>query len=92
MAVVLAATSLSERFGTMTITGTGLTAATDYIVSFAAPGGSRNGKIEVTTDGAGAFTTSIAPQARGTFTFFVRPASEYNGTTTALGTTTAAVA
>lgn len=92
MAVTLsiATPAVSEAFHKRTVTGAGLTATMAYVMSAAHPSGNQQ-RIEVTTDGSGGFTFPFVFQERGTVTFTVRPATEWNGTTTTLATTTATV-
>jgi len=77
----------SELRTTRTISGTGFAATTAYEVRVTTPSGSVR-MINVTTDGAGAFTVTDVPQTPGTSTVDVRPVTETTGTTTATATAT----
>lgn len=80
-----------EYLNTVTASITGASASTDYILAATRSSGDVVRK-PVTTDGAGAATVTFVKQASRageTWTFALRPASEYNGTTTAAATATA---
>lgn len=81
----------SERFVPTTLTGAGLSNATDYIVTYTDPQGATR-RIEVTTDGSGGFTSVLTPQWRGSYAIEIRPKTEWTGTTTAAATATYKVA
>lgn len=88
MTAALAVTSpVAEPFVSCTLTGSGFTAATAYILTVLTPSGQTR-RIEVTSDGSGAFTAQLIPQTRGTLTVAARPRSEWEGTTTAAATAT----
>lgn len=89
-ALSVAAPAITEAFHRRTVTGTGFANNTNYIVTALMPSGFTT-RVEVTSDGSGGFSFPFVFQARGTVTFSARPASEWNGTTTAATTTTATV-
>jgi hypothetical protein len=85
MAAAMTITSASEPRVALTLSGTGLSASTTYIVTVTRPSGHTR-LIEVTTDGAGAFSASVVPNSRGQVICSARPAAEHNGTTIAAAT------
>jgi hypothetical protein len=89
-ALSVATPAVTEAFHKRTVTGTGFTASTPYIVTALMPSGFTT-RIEVTSDGSGGFSFPFVFQARGTVTFSARPATEWTGTTTAAATATATV-
>lgn len=60
----------------------GLTAATSYTLTVIRPSGQVTTRLFL-SDGAGAKTMTIVPNAPGTLTFEVRPTTEHTGGTTA---------
>ena len=71
-----------------TITGSGFSASTSYVLTITDPGGGTSHPV-VKSDGAGAFTYPWVVTEPGTFTVDVRPLTEHTGTTSATATVTA---
>ena len=90
MAAAITATSTSEPLVPVTVSGTGFSATTDYVVKISGPSGDVGYK-NIKSDGSGAFSFTFVPQIVGLHTFDARPLTETLGTTTPAATVTGKV-
>lgn len=83
MVAALAANTTSPKaHQSVTITGTGFAATTDYTLLIKYP--SSTGKVSVTSNGSGGFAVTVVAPEAGALTVEARPTAEHNGTTAAL--------
>ena len=84
----LSVTSDKTSYGYLeaaTLTVSGGTPATRYIVTVVNPNG-HTSRYSLVTDGVGAGTVGLVAQTRGSFAAEVRPAAEHEGKTTPAAT------
>ncbi len=87
MSAAVTLTQAPRAGTTVTVTGTGFTAGTAYVLTIVGPTGTI--QRTVTSDGSGNFTDTFVANANfGTYTCSVRPQTEHKGTTSASATPT----
>ena len=89
MAAAITVTPNNPRVGTaVTISGSGFANATKYRLTLTYQG-NRTGFIDVTSDGSGAFSTTVVADEPGSLKVDARPFTEHTGTTTVTATASA---
>lgn len=92
MAVVLTPPTSLRPYTSTSVTATGAAATTAYVLTVNWPHGTTQ-KIPATSDGSGNLSFPLVPQpgGSGTPSYSVRPAAEFQGTTTPAATATTGV-